>query len=311
MTKLFRGLLRLDLLTLSSILVLTVFPALSATIADNRATDREVAQRANPVGCGDCAPGELLAQGRGKGQGSQHKMSGHRMDWAGAAQELGVTEAELREALGVPDFEDSEEEQGDWSRDDREEEDDQDHRGHGQGQGQGRGQGQGQNHGQGQGQGHGQGQGRGQGQGHGQNRGQGQESDHSGGHHANLAAAAETLGVSETALKDALWNNRQFPRLEAAATQLGISLETLQAALGMPQTRPESREEMEAIHQQRPTLAEAASTLGISEAELREALGVPEGMEPGEHRGGSDRGGSDRNGSDRGNQGQGRGSSRR
>ncbi|WP_353258134.1 hypothetical protein [Prochlorothrix hollandica] len=202
----------------------------------------------------------ILAQGRSQeaGEGGDRGGPGGpggpggmgrppRMDFAAAASQLGVSEQALKDALGAPP------DGGPGESGDRPP------------TGVGRGQGQGQGRGQGQGQGRGQGRG---------NRPP----------HPDFAAAASTLGVSEEALKDALWDNRTFPRLAEAATSLGISEATLKSALGIPTERPATPEAMEALHEQRPTLTEAAATLGISEDELKAALGVPANFEPGQHR---------------------------
>ena len=81
----------------------------------------------------------------------------------------------------------------------------------------------------------------------------------------DLAAAAETLGVTEAELQAALGEPGQGrPDLAAAAESLGVTEAELHAALGIPEREAKTLD-----------LAAAASTLGVSEAELQAALGEP------------------------------------
>jgi len=110
----------------------------------------------------------------------------------------------------------------------------------------------------------------------------------------DIAAAAQSLGVTEDALIEALGlpergpqdgprqgprredAERQPPDLAAAAEILGVSEQALRDALGDPSQGP-------------PDLAAAAGALGITEEALREALGLPDGV-PGDGHDPGDRG---------------------
>jgi len=219
-------------------------PAISETLP----TPQVLAQNSGTTPPSD-RPNNSQGMGRrGMGPGAMGDSMHHRpepINFAGAAAQLGVTEQALKDALGVPLMPMSPDEDMPGDRD------------RGQGAGQRAGQGQGRN--QGMGQGIGQGMGQGMGMGH---------------HRPDFAAAATQLGVTEDALKDALWDNRTFPHIAAAAEELGIPMERLKQALGIPTERPSTFEE----RPPRPDLAAAAAQLGISEERLKEALGVPPHM---------------------------------
>ena len=91
----------------------------------------------------------------------------------------------------------------------------------------------------------------------------------------DLAAVAETLGVTEEALKTALGDPQQGPPdLAAAAAQLGVAEEALTDALGVSgrpgnAPRPDDRPKLD--------IAGAAEALGVTEAELIAALRLPQG----------------------------------
>lgn len=115
----------------------------------------------------------------------------------------------------------------------------------------------------------------------------------------DLAAAAETLGVSEEDLKAAFTPSEEGkPELAAVAESLGVTEEELVAALGIPagredgQRHPEidlaaaattlgvSEEDLqtalrESADGKKPDFAVAAETLGVTEEALKDALGVP------------------------------------
>ena len=99
----------------------------------------------------------------------------------------------------------------------------------------------------------------------------------------DFAAAAQTLGIEESALLEALGlpaegpgerpereerSERERPDLAAAAEALGVTEDALMEALGDPEAG-------------RPDFAAAAEILGVTEEALVEALGVPQGGEGG------------------------------
>lgn len=90
----------------------------------------------------------------------------------------------------------------------------------------------------------------------------------------DFAAAASELGITEETLKTALGvpetppeagQRPPRPDFEAAASQLGITEEALKTALGKG-----------GRGHRRPDFEAAASQLGVTEAALKTALGVPE-----------------------------------
>ncbi|NJR65193.1 MAG: hypothetical protein HC772_07505 [Leptolyngbyaceae cyanobacterium CRU_2_3] len=101
----------------------------------------------------------------------------------------------------------------------------------------------------------------------------------------DFAAAAEELGTTETALKEALGvpaqpegserrpHDRPRPNLQEAATQLGVTEEQLTQAFGItidPQTGEPSRPRT------RPNFQAVAAQLGVTEDQLKQALGMPD-----------------------------------
>ena len=95
-----------------------------------------------------------------------------------------------------------------------------------------------------------------------------------------LADAAERLGISEQALRDAL--GPPPPDIAGAAQRLGISEEVLREAMGHPPKGKRTDESGGPLPRRGPGgeggpggLADAAERLGISEQALRDALGPP------------------------------------
>jgi len=92
----------------------------------------------------------------------------------------------------------------------------------------------------------------------------------------DLAAAAETLGIAEDALKDALGDPQAGPpNFAEAAETLGISEDALIEALGKPPAGREGGREGEKMDRPKLDLAAAAEALGVTEDALKEALGEP------------------------------------
>ena len=135
---------------------------------------------------------------------------------------------------------------------------------------------QGQGQGRGQGQGMGQGQGRGQGQGMGNCQGMGQGMGQRG---ARLEAAATQLGVSEDALRDALGipdQPPQRPDMATAAAELGTTEDELRETMhNFMQTQRQARQG-QGPHDGPPDFTALAQQYGVSEAEFRRIMGIPD-----------------------------------
>ncbi len=98
----------------------------------------------------------------------------------------------------------------------------------------------------------------------------------------DLTAAAAQLGVSEEALQAALGDPSQGPPdFAAAAQQIGVTESDLMAVLGMaegdmpPAGQPPTNQQGGPGGRQVPDLAAAAGQLGVTEEALQAALGDP------------------------------------